>query len=155
MKLYMRWHTGVLVILAIVLIAGCGGSPTCPDLEGTITGQGEAAGLPQMQQGKVKVTDSGDSMSWTATDTGYKAIDGVTVKGKIDKPGKGVTARTIMDAKADLKGDYDKCQLVITGTLTGPGDQKPAACQGSGNWQVVCNGAAKAMGTWQVGSAAK
>jgi hypothetical protein len=152
MKLRIGWLTGFFVILVIALIAGCGGSPSCPDMEGTITGQGEAA-MSQMQQGKVKVTDGGDSITWTADKTGYKAIDGVTVKGKIDKPDKGA-ARNIMDAKADLKGDYDKCQLVVTGTLTGPVGEKPATCQGSGTWQVVCNGAQKAKGTWQVGSAA-
>jgi hypothetical protein len=152
MKYRIGWLTGLCFILAMSLIAGCGGSPTCPDLEGTITGQGEAAG---MSQGKVKVTDGGDSITWTATDTGYKAIDGVKVKGKIDKPAKGMMSRNITDAKADLKGDYDKCQLVVTGALTGPGDQKPATCQGSGNWEVVCNGASKATGTWQVSPAAQ
>lgn len=155
MKLKSSWCTGVFLILVIALIAGCGGSPTCPDLEGTITGQGETAGMAQMEQGKVKITDGGDTISWTANNTGYKAIDGVTVKGKIDKPGAGAATRNITDAKADLKGDYDKCQLVVTGSLTGPGDQKPAACQGSGKWQVVCNGATRATGTWQAGLASQ
>jgi hypothetical protein len=146
MKFRNGWITGFLVILAIALIAGCGGPTTCDDMEGTITGQGEAANV---SQGKVKVTDGGDSMTWTASNTGYKAIEGVTVKGKIDKAGEGTAPRNIMDAKADLKGDYDKCQLVVTGTLSRPAGQKPAICQGSGNWQVVCNGAQKANGTWQ------
>jgi hypothetical protein len=151
MKFRNGWITGLLVILAIALIAGCGGKPACEDMEGTITGQGEASNV---SQGRVKVTDGGDSITWTANNTGYKAIDGVTVKGKIDKAGEGMAARNITDAKENLKGDYDKCQLVVTGTLSSPSGQKPATCQGSGNWQVVCNGAQKANGTWQVGSAA-
>jgi hypothetical protein len=91
----------------------------------------------------------GDSITWTANNTGYKAIDGVTVKGKIDKAGEGMAARNISDAKADLKGDYDKCQLLVTGTFSlWP---KPATCQEAviGRWFAM---ARKGDGTWQVSS---